>query len=257
MFLAIIAVLAVFIGSKLPSSFLPDEDQGYLFVGMQLPDAASLQRTSDAAVKVEHAILGTPGVESCVSVVGFSLLSGTQSTYTAFFFVTLKDWDKRKAPNEQYKAIQANVGAALSKVQDGIAFSFPPPAIPGVGSSGGVSFVLEDRSGSGNSFLAEQTTKFLAAARKRPEFAGMISTFEPEVPQVYVDVDQAKVLRQSVNLADVYATMQTFMGGYLVNYFNRFGRQWQVYVEAEGDSRTRAQNVGEFTFRTATEIACR
>ena len=245
-FLAIIAVAAVFIGKKLPSSFLPDEDQGYLFVGMQLPDAASLQRTSDAAKKVEHAILTTPGVESCVSVVGFSLLSGTQSTYTAFFFVTLKDWDKRTAPNEQYKAIQQNVGGALSKVQDGIAFSFPPPAIPGVGSSGGVSFVLEDRSGSGNEFLAQQTTKFLAAAGKRKEFAGMISTFQPNVPQVYVDVDQAKVLRQSVNLGDVYETMQTFMGGFLVNYFNRFGRQWQVYVEAEGDSRTRAENVGQF-----------
>ena len=245
-FLAIIAVLAVLIGSKLPSSFLPDEDQGYLFVGMQLPDAASLQRTGDAAKKVEHAILTTPGVASCVSVVGFSLLSGTQSTYTAFFFVTLKDWDVRKAPNEQYKAIQQNVQVALSKVQDGIAFSFPPPAIPGVGSSGGVSWVLEDRSGQGNDFLAAQTEKFLAAAQKRPEFAGMISTFLPHVPQVYVNVDQAKVLKQNVNLSDVYSTLQAFMGGYLVNYFNRFGRQWQVYVEAEGDTRTRAENVGQF-----------
>jgi hydrophobic/amphiphilic exporter-1 (mainly G- bacteria), HAE1 family len=245
-FLAIIAVVAVYLGSRLPSSFLPDEDQGYLFVGMQLPDAASLQRTSDAAVKVEHAILTTPGVASCVSVVGFSLLSGTQSTYTAFFFVTLKDWDVRKAPNEQYKAIQQNVQVALSKVQDGIAFSFPPPAIPGVGSSGGVSWVLEDRSGQGNDFLAAQTEKFLAAAQKRPEFAGMISTFLPHVPQVYVNVDEGKVLKQNVNLSDVYSTLQAFMGGYLVNYFNRFGRQWQVYVEAEGDTRTRAENVGQF-----------
>ncbi len=245
-FLVIIAVLAVFVGSKLPSSFLPNEDQGYVFVGMQLPDAASLQRTGDAARKVEEAVTSTPGVQGCVSVVGFSLLSGTQSTYTAFFFVPLKDWDQRKAPNEQYEAIQGTLAGKLAKIQDGIAFSFPPPAIPGVGSSGGVSFVLEDRSGSGNEFLAANTKKFLAAANKRPEFAGMISTFEPEVPQVYVNVDQAKVLRQGVNLGDVYQTLQTFMGGYLVNYFNRFGRQWQVYVEAEGSSRTAPQNVGRF-----------
>lgn len=245
-FLAIIAAFAVFVGSKLPSSFLPNEDQGYVFVGMQLPDAASLQRTGDAARKVEDAVLSTPGVQGCVSVIGFSLLSGTQSTYTAFFFVPLKDWDARKAPDEQYEAIQGTLAGKLSKIQDGIAFSFPPPAIPGVGSSGGVSFVLEDRSGSGNEFLAANTKKFLAAANKRPEFAGLISTFEPEVPQIYVNVDQAKVLRQGVNLGDVYSTLQTFMGGYLVNYFNRFGRQWQVYVEAEGTSRTTPENVKQF-----------
>ena len=245
-FLVIIAAFAVFVGSKLPSSFLPNEDQGYVFVGMQLPDAASLQRTSDAGRKVEDAVLSTPGVQGCVSVIGFSLLSGTQSTYTAFFFVPLKDWDVRKAPDEQYEAIQGTLAGKLSKIQDGIAFSFPPPAIPGVGSSGGVSFVLEDRSGSGNEFLAANTKKFLAAANKRPEFAGLISTFEPEVPQIYVNVDQAKVLRQGVNLGDVYSTLQTFMGGYLVNYFNRFGRQWQVYVEAEGTSRTTSENVKQF-----------
>ncbi len=245
-FLALMAVAALLIGGRLPSSFLPDEDQGYVFVAMVLPDASSLQRTEEGAAKVEDVILKTPGVQGCTSVVGFSLLSFTQNTYNSFFFVTLKDWDKRKKADEQYTAIQQHLAGALSQLNQGIAFSFPPPAILGVGASGGATFVLEDRSGSGQEFLAQNVDKFMAAAGKRPELAGIITTYTPHVPQVYVDVDRAKVMRQGVNIGDVYETMQTFMGGYLVNYFNRFGRQWQVYVEAEGDYRTRTENVGQF-----------
>jgi HAE1 family hydrophobic/amphiphilic exporter-1 len=246
LFLGIVAVLTVMLGRSLASSFLPDEDQGYLFVAMILPDAASLQRSDMAAKKVEQILLKSPGVEGVTTVVGFSLLSFTQNTYNSFFFVTLKDWDLRKAADEQYLAIQQHVGAGLAELQEGLAFSFQPPAIPGVGSSGGATFVLEDRSGSGPEFLAQNVDKFIAAARKRPEFGPIITTYTPHVPQVYVDVDRAKVLRQGVDVGDVYETLQTFMGGYLVNYFNRFGRQWQVYVEAEGNARTRAEDVGQF-----------
>src|SRR6185312_5970906 len=233
-FLALITVLAVFVGGKLPTSFLPEEDQGYLFVAMQLPDAASLQRTSDAARDVEKVLMDTPGVEGVVSVVGFSLLSQVQNTYSAFFFVPLKDWDKRTAADEQFDAIKAHVARGLAGIRQGIAFSFAPPAIPGVGTSGGVTFVLEDRSGADLSFLSKNVETFMAAARKRPELASVLTTYLPNVPQVFVDVDRAKVMQQGVNINDVYTTMQTFMGGYLVNYFNAFGRQWQVYVEADG-----------------------
>jgi HAE1 family hydrophobic/amphiphilic exporter-1 len=247
LFLALVAVAGVLLGSKLPSSFLPDEDQGYVFVGLQLPNASSLQRTADASSRVEDAILHTPGVESCTSVIGFSLISVTQDTYHSFFFVTLKDWDKRKSSAEQYAAIQKNLAASLSHVQEGIAFSFPPPAILGVGTSGGVTFMLEDRSGNSDpQFLANNLKKFMAAAGRRPELAGLMSSYIPNAPQEYVDVDRAKVVSEAVNIGDVYQTMQTFMGGYLVNYFNRFGRQWQVYVEADGDYRTRAENIGQF-----------
>jgi hydrophobic/amphiphilic exporter-1 (mainly G- bacteria), HAE1 family len=250
-FLALVAGAAVLIGGRLPTSFLPDEDQGYVFVAMVLPDASSLQRTSAASRKVEDIIMNTPGVQGCTSVVGFSLLSFTQNTYNSFFFVTLKNWDKRKKPEERYAAIQEHLEDKLSQLDEGVAFSFPPPAILGVGASGGATFVLEDRSGSGQEFLTANVDKFVAAARKRPEFAGIITTYTPHVPQVYVNVDRAKVMRQGVNIGDVYETMQTFMGGYLVNYFNRFGRQWQVYVEAEGDYRTRAENVGQFYVNNA------
>src|SRR6185312_3945877 len=159
-FLALIAVLAVLIGKRLPTSFIPDEDQGYVFVAMQLPDAASLQRTSGAARKVENILTHTAGVQGVTSVIGFSLLSRVQATYNAFFFVTLKPWNQRTQPDEQYTAIRTNVGRALSQVQDGIVFSFSPPAIPGVGTSGGVTFILEDRSGSGPEFLTQNVNKF-------------------------------------------------------------------------------------------------
>ena len=246
LFLVGISVLAYFIGNKLPSSFLPDEDYGYLFGALQLPNASSMQRTSEAARKVEDVVLHTPGVQGVTSVIGFSLLSRVQNTYSAFFFITEKPWDERRKPEEQYDAIRAHIGRELAKIEDGIAFSFSPPAIPGVGTSGGVTFMLEDRSGSGLPFLTENVNKFVEAARKRKELTGLALTYLPDVPQQFVDVDRAKVTRQGINIADVYQTLQTFMGGYLVNYFNRFGRQWQVYVEADGQYRTRADNINQF-----------
>jgi len=241
-----VAIFAGWFGSHLPQSFLPDEDQGYVFAGLQLPNAASLQRNDEASKKIEDMILKTPGVHSVTAVLGFSMLSGAQNTYSSFYWITLKEWAERKAPEEQYEAIKKHLNQALSRITEGIAFSFPPPAIPGVGTSGGFTFMLEDRAGKEPEFLAQNLAKFLAAARKRPELAGVTTTALPAVPQVFVDVDRPRVIAQGVQLSDVYKTLQTFMGGVLVNYFNRFGRQWQVYVQAEGDYRTRAQNVGQF-----------
>ena len=235
--LAVAAVFAVFIGTKLPASFLPEEDQGYVFVALQLPNSASLQRTSAAAREVEDIILHTPGVQGCTSVIGFSLLSRVQSTYGAFFFVTEKPWDERTNDNESYTAIRNHIAGQLANVRDGIAFSFTPPSIPGVGTSGGVQMVLEDRTGTDLAALQQNVEKFIQAASKRKELAGLNTTSLPSVPQQYVDVDRAKVERQGIAIHDVYETLQAFMGGYLVNYFNRFGRQWQVYVQAEGNFR--------------------
>src|SRR3979490_1520257 len=241
-----VAVMAGWFGSRLPQSFLPDEDQGYVFAGLQLPDAASLQRNDDASRKIEDMILKTPGVHSVTSVLGFSMLSGAQNTYSSFFWITLKEWAERKAPEEQYEAIKKHLNQELSKITQGVAFSFPPPAIPGVGASGGFTFMLEDRAGKDPQFLNQNLAKFLAAARKRPELGTISTTALPAAPQVYIDVDRPRVIAQGVQLSDVYKTMQTFMGGVLVNYFNQFGRQWQVYVQAEGDYRTKAENGGQF-----------
>jgi HAE1 family hydrophobic/amphiphilic exporter-1 len=245
-FLALVAAAAWLIVGRMPTSFVPEEDQGYVMVRLQLPQAASLQRTSEAASKAEDILRHTPGVESVATISGVDLISSTQNTYTSILFGKLRHWDTRHAASLQAAAIQNQLNQSFSKVQDGVAFAIAPPAIPGVGSSGGVSFVLEDRSGKGGDFLAGNTDAFLAAVRKRPEIASVFTTFVPHVPQLYVDVDKEKVIRQHVNLSDVYTTMQTFMGGYMVNYFNRFGRQWQVYVEAEGNYRTDPKNIGQF-----------
>jgi hydrophobic/amphiphilic exporter-1 (mainly G- bacteria), HAE1 family len=248
----ILSVFVVLLGARLPGGFLPTEDQGYAFVALQLPQGTSLQRTSEASRDVENALHKVPGVQSVTSVIGFSLLSFTQDTYHAFYFVTLKDWDQRKSADQQFTVIQQNLAKQLGGVKEGLAFSFPPPAIPGLGSSGGVSMVLEDRSGSGDlNYLTANTYKFLSALSKRPEIAAAIPSFAPSVPQLYVDVDREKAAQQQVNLADVYTTMQAFMGGTLVNYFNRFGRQWQTYIEAEGDTRTNIDNIGQFYVTSA------
>jgi HAE1 family hydrophobic/amphiphilic exporter-1 len=239
-------LLAGWFGKKVPAGFLPDEDQGYVFGVIQLPDASSLQRSDMAALQADKIIRNTPGVLHNTTVVGYNMLSSVQNTYSAFFWITFKPWDERTAPNEQYEAIKAHLNRELGAMPQGAALAFAPPAIPGVG-SGGLQFVLEDRSGSGdNSFLTAQVGKFLAAGRKRPELGLILTTALPSVPQVFVNVDRDKVMTQGVPLKDVYDTLQAFMGGAFVNYFNRFGRQWQVYVQAEGDYRTNAENLGQF-----------
>lgn len=250
--LAVVAAVALFFGAKLPGGFIPTEDQGYLFAALQLPDASSLQRTDYAAQKVTDALLQTPGIQSVIAVNGFSLLTLTQSTNTAFFFVTLKPWDVRTSRQEQLDSIQGSLQKRLGGVGQGLAFTFPPPAIPGIGTSGGVQMVVEDRSGQDDpAFLTKNLYAFLGAASKRPEIAVAIPAYLPAVPQLYADVDREKASEQQVDLGSIYATMQTFMGGYLVNYFNRFGRQWQTYVEAEGSSRTKIDNISQFYVRSA------
>ena len=241
---------AAFFSGKVPSSFLPTEDQGYLFMHLQLPNAASLERTEAAAEKVEQILFRTPGVKYTTRVAGFSLLSFVNSSYTGFFFVTLDDWKDRRSRATQYQEIVQHVNKELSKLPDGLALSFPPPAIPGVGTSGGFTFVLEDRAGKDVPFLAQNVQKFMSAAAKRPEIApGLVSTFLPNIPQQFLSVDREKVLKQGVSLNDVYRTVQAYMGGLFINYFNRFGRQWQVYVEAEDQYRSNLDHIDQFYVR--------
>src|ERR1700723_3236237 len=237
---------AAFFGARVPSSFLPDEDQGYLFINLQLPNAASLQRTDITARDVEKILADTPGVKYTTTVIGFSLLSFVRTSYNAFFFVTLDDWDQRKSRAEQFQEIKARLNQKLSQIPGGIAFNFSPPAIPGVGTSGGFTFVLEDRAGKDVEYLTQNLDTFMTAMRKRPEIGFLATTYLPSVPQQFVTVDRDKVIKQGVNITDVYKTIQSFMGGFFINYFNRFGRQWQVYIEAEGEYRTRAENMGQF-----------
>ena len=249
MILLALALSAGFLGHKIPASFLPDEDQGYIYGALQLPNASSLQRTSEIATQVEEVLKNTPGVKYYSTVLGYNMLSQANTTYNAFFFITLDDWANRTEADNQYTAIKLSINKELRKLPGAIALVFPPPAIPGVGTSGGVSFVLEDRGGSTVEFLSENTEKFIKAAQQRPELTGIFTTLIAATPQLYVDVDKDKVIKQGVNLADVYQTMQYYMGSGFINYFNRFGRQWQVYLEAEGEYRKTSEPLGQFYVR--------
>ena len=183
------------------------------------------------------------------SVVGLNLLSSVQNTYSAFFFITLKDWKDRTAPEEKYKAILGRLNKQMAGLSEGVGFAFSPPAIPGVGTAGGVTFLLQDKAGRDLTFLAGNMRTFMEAARQRPEIAGLTTTFLPTVPQMFAEVDRDKTLKHGVALSDVYRTLQSFMGGYFINYFNRFGRQWPVFLQADGEFRQRAENVGQFYVR--------
>src|SRR5206468_1995575 len=183
--LVIFGAAAGFLSNKLPSSFLPDEDQGYMYLNLQLPNAASFQRTDEVARRIEKVMADMPGVEYTTSVVGFSLLSFVRTSYNGFFFVTLKEWSDRKTKEQQFQEIKQRLNRELSQLPEGISFSFSPPSIPGVGTSGGFTFVLEDRAGKDIEFLSSNLDKFLAAARKRPEIAGVSTTFLASVPQQF------------------------------------------------------------------------
>ena len=243
------AIAGLFFAKGLPSSFLPDEDQGYMLIQMQLPEASSIERTSDAARDVEAILKSTPGVRYTTTSVGFSLLSLTRTSYNAFFWVTLDPWESRKTIDEQYQVIKAKLNLKLTTMPQGTVFAFSPPPIAGVGTSGGFQFVLEDRAGKDPEFLVTNLNKFLEAARKRPELGRVSTTYIPSTPQKFVYVDKEKVLKQGVNIKDVYTTLQAFMGGEFVNYFNQYGRTWQVYVGAEAPYRSNLENAGQFYVR--------
>jgi len=249
--LLVVAVFAGLIGSRLPGGFVPDEDQGYFYVNVQLPLAASLDRTAAVNDKLDAIFKTTPGIKYYTGVAGFSLLSLVTTTYNSFYFITLDDWDARTKKGLPADVIIRQLNQRLAGVAEAQVFAFSPPAIPGIGTSGGVTFMLEDRAGRDPAFLAENTEKFLAAARKRPEFARLFTTLLPSAPQFFAEVDRDKVLKQGITLASVYQALQAFLGGAFVNYFNQYGRVWQVYVQAEGEFRTRAENVGQFYVRNA------
>jgi hydrophobic/amphiphilic exporter-1 (mainly G- bacteria), HAE1 family len=235
------------LGRRLPTSFLPEEDYGYLFLNVQLPPAASLERTDQVTRKIEAILDKTEGVEYYNTIGGFSLLNRVSASYNGFFFLALKPWGERRVTARD---ILADLNPKLSnQIPEANAFAFMPPAIPGLGSSGGFSFWIQDRSGGSVDFLDQNVQKFLAAARQRPEITGVSSQFSAGAPQIFVDVDRDKVLKQGVAVADVYQTMQAYLGGLYLNQFNRFGRQWRVFLQAEGDERLSDRDISQYYVR--------
>lgn len=252
LFLAILGGIGLFIGSRVPTGFVPEEDQGYLFANIQLPDAASMERTDAVSKLVEKILAETDGIEGYNTIVGFSMLSQVNTTYSAFLFITLEPWDVRDPKGLEAKVIARKLNQQFArKIPEAKVVSFSPPAIPGIGTSGGVTFVLEDIAGGSVAELAANTDKFIKELEKRPEFFRVSTTFIPDTPQYFAKVDRDKVLKQGVALKDVYQTLQAFMGGSFVNYFNRFGRTWQVYLQAEGEYRTKPGDISNFYVRNS------
>jgi HAE1 family hydrophobic/amphiphilic exporter-1 len=248
--LGAVALADVLISGKLPASFLPEEDYGYAFLNVQLPAAASLARTDQVLKRVEGILGRTEGVQSYVTVGGFSLLTRISATYQGFFFVSFKPWEQRRSKRLAARAIVDRVNGRLaSQVPEAVAFAFMPPSIPGLGNAGGFSLWLQDRSGGSVEFLDQNLQRFLSACRKRPELAGVASQFSADVPQIYADVDRDKALRQGVPIADVYQTLQAYLGGLFLNQFNRFGRQWRVFLQAEGAERRNADDIRNYYVR--------
>jgi len=250
--LGVIAVLAGGMGKKLPTSFIPEEDQGYAFIQVQLPDAASLQRTDAVMRKLDDILSHTHGIQGYDAIAGFSLLSNTSSTYSGFYFLQFDPWEERKSEELSAKGLMRTLNQKIqAEIPEAIGFAFGPPAIPGLGTAGGFTFMLQDRSGGSVEQLYDSLEKLTQAARKRPELARLVSTFRPSVPQLYVDVDQDRVLKQGLQFSEVYQTLQAFLGGAYVNQFNRFGRQWKVYLQAEPEYRTSADKINSFYVRSS------
>jgi HAE1 family hydrophobic/amphiphilic exporter-1 len=247
--LVIIALGAVWLGARLPSGFIPLEDSGYFLMNVQLPASASLQRTEKVLQQIGSILEKTPGIQYVTAIGGYNIISQTFTTYNAVVFVSLKPWGERTSHEEQYRSIIVGLNKKLSDLPEAIVMAVPPPAIPGVGITAGVSFLLEDRTGQSFEYLARHTQTFMEALNNRPEVVRVMTTLIPSAPQYFALVDRDKTLKHGVEIEDVYQTLQAFMGGTFVNYFNRFGRIWQVYVQADSEYRTEAEQVGQFFVR--------
>jgi HAE1 family hydrophobic/amphiphilic exporter-1 len=247
--LAGFAILAGGLGKVLPQSFLPDEDQGYFIINVQLPEAASLQRTTAVMHEIDEILKHEPGVLYSNAIAGFSILSQTTSSRNGVYFCLLTPYGQRNRASLQSPAVVASVNAKLARLTDAQAFALLPPAIPGIGQASGLDFFIQDRAGKSVDYLWQNTQAFLAAAHKRPELGRMNLVFSPAVPQMFAAVDKDKVFKLGVPIGEVYGALQTLLGGNYVNQFNRFGRVWKVFVEAEPQYRNKATDVGQFYVR--------
>ncbi len=249
--LAGVTAVSAVIGRKLPSGFLPDEDNGYALIGVQLPDAASLQRTRAVFKKVEAILANTDGIRTYNTIAGYSFFTRSAASYAGTGFIGFRPWDERGRGDLTAQAIVRRLNVEFSKIPEARVFALLPPAIPGISSAGGFSMFLQDRSGGSVAFLAENVKKFVDAARKRIELQNVMPNFSPAVPQIFADVDKEKAMKQGVPIGDVYATLQAFLGGTYINDFTRFSRQWKVLVQATPDYRRAADDMKSFYVRNA------
>jgi len=252
--LGILLLAALLLFRAVPSGFIPEEDQGYMMVNVQLPDAASLQRTDAVMKKVEAILDRYEEIEFHTAVSGYSLLTGGLSTNMGFFFITLENWEKRpERKSNVFNVIRRINRELMLEIPEAQAFAFGPPAVQGLGSGSGFSIMLQDQSGNAPEYLADYTQRFVKAANARPEINRAFSTFQANVPQRFIDIDRDKTLKQGIALGDLYTTVSSFLGGSYVNDFNRFGRLYKIYVQAEPEYRLGPENLNFYFVRNQNQ----
>jgi hydrophobe/amphiphile efflux-1 (HAE1) family protein len=241
------------LGRALPAGFVPDEDMGTFMINAQLPPASSLERTEGVVRQIEDVLKKTHGIVACTGIGGSGILTNSFSPEFASFFCKLEPWEERNTPELHVNGIQQTLRRSLAAIPGAVIFPFTPPTIPGFGAAGGFNFLLQDRSGTMSvADLGKQTQTFLDGARKRPELANLFTSFNSQVPQVQVDLDREKARALGVPINDVFAALSAAMGGAYVNDFNRFGRLYRVYVQAEPAYRQRPDDIGQFYVRSTT-----
>ncbi|MFO7669899.1 MAG: efflux RND transporter permease subunit [Bacteroidales bacterium] len=243
-FIVILSASIVVISKFVPGGFVPEEDQGYIYVNMQLPDAASLQRSDAVMAKIEAILDHIEEAKFVTSVSGFNLLSGSMSTNSGVVFITLTDWKERDITALEL-AKRLNI-AFYTRIPEAQVFAFGPPAIPGLGTGAGFTMMLQDKGGNSIDYLSDQAKSFIAAAQQRPEIGSVYTTFQANTPQRSVEINRDKVLKTGVNLNDLYTTISAFLGGAYVNDFNRFGRLYKAYVQAEPQYRQNEDQLSLF-----------
>ncbi len=239
--------------TSLPTGFLPIEDQGYVIVHVQLPDAASQERTNEVLDKIDRLLEQTAGVADWVILGGYNLIDGTASSNTAVAFVTLNPWEQRGEPSLQQEAILANLQGRFRQIQEAIVYAFLPPAINGLGVAGGFQFQLEDRGGVGLEELNTMLTEILQDGNAQAGLTSLNSTFRVEVPQLFAEVDRTKAKTLGIPLSEVFATLQAYLGSAYVNDFNKFGRTWQVMVQADHQFRIKPSDIRSLEVRNAND----
>jgi len=234
----------------LPSGFLPEEDQGTVFVSIRLPDAASMARADLASRKVENIVSRIPGVAGTFTLGGLDITTRTSSSNVATVITRLTPWDDRKSEDQSLHAILDRMQASFASVPEAAVFAFGLPPILGLSTTGGFQFMMEDRAGTGVAELAQTADLLVQAARTRRELGSVVNTFRSNVPAYKIDVDLDKVQTLGIRVTDAYNTLQTFLGGLYVNDFNVFGRTWQVLVQAEPEFRSQPRDINRFYVRT-------
>ncbi|MDZ7651754.1 MAG: multidrug efflux RND transporter permease subunit [Burkholderiaceae bacterium] len=242
--LGILIFAAFGLMQKVPGGFVPPEDQGYFIGSVQLPAAASMNRTMAVTAEVQKIIETTPGVQGSLIINGYSILTGTVTSDAALFVVSLKPWEERTAPAEKLGAIIGSIYQRGQALREANVLAFNPPPIPGLGSTGGFSFKLQDRAGGSPQELARVAQEFTNAARQRPEIGSVYSKFNPTTPAIRLDIDREKAKKLGVPINDVSLALQAFLGGVNINDFSRFGRSFKVSMQAEPEFRADIKQLG-------------